>query len=147
MKYKKHPSFYELYYNIWNGIDFDKDKLIKFIKRINLLKYTSIFYKPHGEELDLLIKIYQSYDSEKLHGLLNNDEQISRAAYIEKWSRIGTIDILLNNVYSRQTYTSLINLPRRDYQLAMKRIEELINISQKLTHQSDINKKDIPTND
>ena len=44
MKYKKFPSLYELYYNKWNGIDFDKEKLIKLIRRIKLLKFTSIFY-------------------------------------------------------------------------------------------------------
>ena len=147
MKYKKFPSLYELYYNKWNGIDFDKEKLIKLIRRIKLLKFTSIFYNQHKEELELLNKIYQSYDEKTLIKLLNNDEIVSRNAYIEKWARIGAIDILLNNIYSRQTYTSIINLPREDYQLTIKRIEELIKVAQSLTHQSDKISNDIPGNE
>lgn len=146
MKYKKYLSFYELYYNKWNGIDFDKEKLVKFVNRINLLKFTSLFYKPHREELELLNKIYNLYDSEVLNGLLNNDEKVARSAYIEKWARIAAIDILLNTTYSRQTYTSIINLPRHDYQLIMKRIEELVDVAQNLTHHSNKITNDIPEN-
>ena len=87
MKYKNHPSLYESYYNIWNGIDFDKDKLIKFIKRIRLLSYTSIFYFPHKEELKQLKKIKEQYDINILKGLLNNDETISKNAFIDESRR------------------------------------------------------------
>mgnify|MGYP003350151722 CR=1 FL=1 len=88
----------------------------------------------HKEELKLLNQIYKSYDEKTLIKLLNNDEIVSRNAYIEKWARIGAIDILLNNIYSRQTYISIINLPREDYQMVIKRIEELIKIAQNLTN-------------
>ena len=147
MKYKNHPSLYESYYNIWNGIDFDKDKLIKFVKRIRLLSFTSIFYFPHKEELKQLKKIKEQYDINILKGLLNNDETISKNAFIEKWARIGAIDILLNNTFSRQTYISIINLPRNDYQLVMKRIDELIKVAQTTTYQTETISKDIPTNE
>jgi hypothetical protein len=36
------------------------------------------------------------------------------------------------------------NLPHQDYQLVLKRIEELVKIGQNLTHQSDNISKDIP---
>lgn len=144
LKYKKFPSKYELYYIKWNGINFDKDKLVQFIKRINFLKITSFFYKPHKEELIILKEIYHSYNQKTLEGLLNNDETISRNGLIEKWSRIAAIDILLTSTYSRATYTVISNLPIQDYQLVLKRIEELVKIGQNIRHQSDNISKDIP---
>lgn len=135
--YKNYPSKYEQYYIKWNGIEFDKEKLIKFIKRINFLRLTSIFIKSHREELKILHEIYNSYDIKKLKGLLENDPQISRISLIEKWSRIGAIDILLTGVFSRNTYTTLINLPTKDYQLAMKRVEELVKLGRETTYQTE----------
>jgi hypothetical protein len=144
MNYKKFPSLYESFYIKWNGIEFDKEKLISFVKRMNFLKFTSIFIKSHKEELKILKQIYSSYNESKLLGLLNNDPQISKGALIEKWSRIGAIDILLNGVFSRTTYTVLVNLPPKDYQLAMKRVEELVKIGKEMTYQSDNITDNIP---
>jgi hypothetical protein len=144
IEYKKFPSLYELYYVKWNGIEFDKEKLILFTKRMNFLKFTSIFIKSHKEELKILKEIYNSYNKFKLLGLLNNDPQISKSALIEKWSRIGAIDILLSGVFSRSTYTVLVNLPAKDYQLAMKRIEELVKIGKEMTYQSENITDNIP---
>lgn len=144
IEYKKFPSLYELYYVKWNGIEFDKEKLILFIKRINFLKFTSIFIKSHKEELKILKEIYNTYNESKLLGLLNNDPQISKGALIEKWSRIGAIDILLTGVFSRSTYTVLVNLPAKDYQLAMKRVEELVKIGKEMTYQSENITDNIP---
>jgi hypothetical protein len=144
IEYKKFPSLYELYYIKWNGIEFDKEKLILFIKRMKFLNFTSIFIKSHKQELEILKEIYKSYNHSKLHGLLNNDPQISKSALIEKWSRIGAIDILLTGVFSRSTYTVLINLPPKDYQLAMKRVEELVKIGREMSHQSDNITDNIP---
>ena len=144
IEYKKFSSLYELYYVKWNGIEFDKEKLILFIKRMNFLKFTSIFIKSHKEELKILKEIYKSYNESKLLGLLNNDPQISKGALIEKWSRIGAIDILLTGVFSRSTYTVLVNLPAKDYQLAMKRVEELVKIGKEMTYQSENITDNIP---
>jgi hypothetical protein len=144
IEYKKFSSLYELYYVKWNGIEFDKEKLILFTKRMNFLKFTSIFIKSHKEELKILKEIYNSYNQSKLLGLLNNDPQISKGALIEKWSRIGAIDILLTGVFSRSTYTVLVNLPAKDYQLAMKRVEELVKIGKEMTYQSENITDNIP---
>lgn len=144
LKYKGFSCKYELYYITWNGINFDKDKLIKFIKRIKLLRLTSFFIKSHKEELKILKEIYSSYDERVLIGLLNNDDKISRNGFIEKWARIGAIDILLSGVYSRNTFTVISNLPVEDYQLVCKRIEELVNYGRNLTYQQDKVSDNIP---
>jgi hypothetical protein len=144
LTYKNFSSKYELFYIKWNGIEFDKEKLIKFVKRINLLKITSIFIKSHREELKILQEIYYSYNEHKLRGLLQNDSQISRLSLIEKWSRIGAVDILLTGVFSRNTYTVLINLPNKDYQLAMKRVEELVKLGKEMSYQTENITDNIP---
>jgi hypothetical protein len=144
LKYKDFLCKYESYYIKWNGIGFDKEKLILFVKRIKWLKFISFFLHSKKEELNILLEIYSLYNEETLIGILNNDEEISRCALIEKWARIGAIDILLTNVFSRSTYTVITNLPISDYQLVMKRIEELIKLSRTTTHQSDNISNDIP---
>ena len=102
-----------------------------------MLHFTSLFLKSHKEELKILQEIYNQYDEKILIGLLNNDDHISKNGLIEKWSRIGAIDILLNGVYSRNTFTVISNLPIQDYQMVCKRIEELVNYGRNITYQKD----------
>ena len=147
LKYKDFSCKYELYYIKWNGINFDKEKLIKFIKRIKLLNFLSYFSKSKKEELGILNEIYSSYDEKILIGLLNNDPIISRNALIEKWARIASIDLLLTNVFSRPTYTTISNFPIKDFQLVMKRIEELVKIGKEVTYQSEIITDKLPINE
>ena len=134
LTYKKYPSKYELQYVKWNGINFDKERLIIFIKRLKLTRLLS-FIPSFKEEHKILKEILNSYDKVRIDGLLNNEESISRICFIEKWARIASTDLLLSNVYSRTTYTTISNLPYVDYQLVMKRTEELIDLGQKITYQ------------
>jgi hypothetical protein len=143
LTYKKHPSKYELEYVKWNGINFDRERLIKFIKRLKLTYFLS-FLPFYRQEHILLKEILNSYDSQRINGLLNNDKDIIRICFIEKWARIASVDLLLNGVYSRNTYTTISNLPYIDYQLVMKRTEELLSIGQKITYQKDNITDNIP---
>jgi len=143
LTYKKHPSKYELEYVKWNGINFDRERLIKFIKRLKLTYFLS-FLPFYRQEYILLKEILNSYDSQRINGLLNNDEDIIRICFIEKWARIASVDLLLNGVYCRNTYTTISNLPYLDYQLVMKRTEELLLIGQKITYQKDNITDNIP---
>jgi protein gp37 len=61
-----------------------------------------------------------------------------KRCFIEKWARIASTDILLTNVYSRPTFTTISNLPIKDYQLLMKRVEEMVTMGRELTYQSNI---------
>lgn len=143
MRYKSYPSKYELYHIIWNGIEYDKSKLLKFFKRLRLLKFL-FFIKKYREEYFILKEILNSYDYEKIKGLLENNENITRMAIIEKWSKIGAIEILTNSNFSKETYQTISNLPLRDYQLITNRIEELVNIAKNVTTQSVKNNNQIP---
>lgn len=126
---------YELQYIKWYGISFDRDKLIKFIRRIKLTKFLS-FIPSYRLEHKILNEILQSQDQIRINGLLNNDEDISRMCLIEKWARIASVDILLNGIYSRSTYTTITNLPIKDYQLLMKRVEEIVEVGKNMTYQT-----------
>jgi hypothetical protein len=137
LTYKKYPSKYELQYVKWNGIDFDRERLIKFIKRLKLMYFLS-FIPYYRREHQMLTEILNIYDKDRIEGLLNADENILRMCLIEKWARIAAVDILLTNTYSRLTYTTISNLPIKDYQLLMKRVEEMVDAGRNLTYQSNI---------
>lgn len=141
--YNKTPSKYELEYIKWNGINFDRENLIKFIKRLRLTFFLS-FIPQYKKEHKILKDILNTYDNFRIQGLLNNDENIVRLCFIEKWARIAATDILLTNVYSRDTFTTISNLPIRDYQLLLKRTEELIISGRNLAIQSNNVSNDIP---
>jgi hypothetical protein len=76
--------------------------------------------------------------------MLNGDENILRMCLIEKWARIAAVDILLTNTYSRLTYTTISNLPIKDFQLLSKRVEEMVKAGRNLTFQSDNSSNNIP---
>jgi hypothetical protein len=137
LTYKKYPSKYELQYVKWNGINFDRERLIKFIKRLKLTYFLS-FIPYYGREYRMLTEILDTYDKDRIEGLLNGDENVLRMCLIEKWARIAAVDILLTNTYSRLTYTTISNLPIKDYQLLMKRVEEMVDAGRNLTYQSNI---------
>ena len=124
--YKTNPSKYELQYVKWNGINFDRERLVKFMKRLKLTYFLS-FIPYYRREHRILSEILNTYDKVRIEGLLNGDEDIMKRCFIEKWARIASTDILLTNVYSRPTFTTIINLPIKYYQLLMKIVEEMFN--------------------
>lgn len=143
LTYKKYPSKYELQYVKWNGINFDRERLIKFVKRLKLTYFLS-FISYYRREHQMLKEILNTYDKDRIQGLLSGDQDILKRCLIEKWARIAATDILLTNVYSRSTFTTISNLPIKDYQLLMKRVEEMVTSGQKFTYQSNIITDNIP---
>lgn len=135
LTYKKYPSKYELQYVKWNGINFDRERLIKFMKRLKLTYFLS-FIPYYRREHQMLTEILNTYDKNRIEGLLNGNQDILRRCLIEKWARIASTDILLTNTYSRLTFTTISNLPIKDYQLLMKRVEEMVEMGRNLTYQS-----------
>ncbi len=135
LTYKKYPSKYELEYVKWNGINFDRERLIKFVKRLKLTYFLS-FIPYYRREHQMLTEILDSYDKDRIEGLLNGNQEVLKRCLIEKWARIASTDILLTNTYSRLTFTTISNLPIKDYQLLMKRVEEMVEAGRNLTYQS-----------
>jgi hypothetical protein len=143
LTYKNYPSKYELQYVKWNGINFDRERLIKFIKRLRLT-YFLYFIPYYRKEHQILSEILNTYDKVRIEGMLNGDENILRMCLIEKWARIAAVDILLTNTYSRLTYTTISNLPIKDFQLISKRVEEMVTAARNITFQSDNSSNNIP---
>lgn len=128
LKYKNYPSIYESTYILWKNIHFDKQLLIKFIKRLKFVKFMSFFSKRYEEEYNIMLSIIESKDKERIEGLLLNNEDICRSSIIEKWSRIGAIEIIIFGRYTKETFSIISNLPLDDYKAIEKRIRELINM-------------------
>jgi hypothetical protein len=143
LTYKNYPSKYELQYVKWNGINFDRERLVKFIKRLRLT-YFLYFIPYYRKEHQILTEILNTYDKVRIEGMLNGDENILRMCLIEKWARIAAVDILLTNTYSRLTYTTISNLPIKDFQLISKRVEEMVTAARNITFQSDNSSNNIP---
>jgi hypothetical protein len=142
-EYKKYPSEYILQNVVWNGIEYDKHKLISFIKRYEELK-TPFASKEEREELKILDKILSTHNVSNLEKLLNNDEEYSRWATIEKWARVASIEILLEQKYSKDTFTVISNLPIADYKLVIRRCKELVRIISDVTTEAEADTSTIP---
>lgn len=142
--YKTHLSQYEQYHVKWNGLNYDKDVLIRFIRRLKWLRIFSFFSKNLKDELRIMETILDSYDREIIIGLLNNDENISRISFIEKWARIGSIELVTTGTFTKETYGIISQIPLKDYQLLTKRIQELMNLAQSVTSQNDKSTNETP---
>jgi protein gp37 len=63
---------------------------------------------------------------------------------IEKWAKIGAIEMVVNGTFTKETYQTISNLPLKDYQLLTKRIQELMFLAQNVTSQNDSSSNDTP---
>jgi len=144
IRFNNKQSKYELTYLKWEGIHYDRIKLKKFIFRYNLITILSKVFKSYKEELEVLNGIIDHYGRSKVFNLINNDDYTSRLAHIERLSRLGSVEILTTGSFNPNTYHQISNLPKTDYDLVSKRIQELIKIGQRVTIQDDIIGENIP---
>ena len=130
-------SLYELLYIKWSGIDYDREKLNRFILNLKVYRFLSVFSSKFKDQYRKLKVIHGMYDKVKLEKLHNGDEETIRMSIIEKYLRIGSVELLIDGVYTKETYTTITNLPIEDFQLVTKRVQELIKIAQSVTTQDD----------
>jgi len=142
-KYKSCKSLYELTNIKWVGIEYDKEKLIEFVTLYENLK-SPFSSKTEKEELKVMEDILTTHNISALEKLLNNDEEYSRWATIEKWARTASVEILLNQRYSNETFTIISNLPVSDYKLVVKRCKELVKIISDITAEAESDTSKIP---
>jgi hypothetical protein len=141
--YKNFLSEYELKHIVWVGIEYDKEKLISFFDRYQQLK---LIPKTHDsqEELEIMENILKSHNPENLRKLQQNDFDYCRWATIEKFSRSAAVEILLDGKNSKNTFSTVSNLPVNDFKLVMKRTKELIRIINDTITESDVDTSKIP---
>ena len=92
----------------------------------------------------MMDNILSTYDKSNLEKLLNNDLEYSRWATIEKWAKITATEILLNQKYSKETFSIISNLPISDYKLVIRRSNELIRIITDITTEAEADTSKIP---
>ena len=143
LSYKQSTSEYELKNIVWNGIEYDKKKLIRFIEKY---QYLTTFEQTDEvkEELQIMDEILQSHNTDNLQKLLQNDLEYSRWATIEKLARKTSVEVLLNGKYSKRTFETISNLPISDYKLIIKRSKELIKIINETTTEAEMDTSKIP---
>lgn len=122
---KSFSSEYELKNIVWVGIEYDREKLVNFYDRYQQLKLIPKTNETQ-EELRVMEEILKSHNEENLQKLIKNDYNYCRWATIEKLSRKGAVEILLEGKYSKETFNVISNLPTSDFKLVMKRAKELI---------------------
>ena len=141
--YKQSMSEYELKNIIWNGIEYDKKKLIRFVEKYQYLK-TLDETDEVKEEIQIMDKILKSHNSDNLQKLLQNDLEYSRWATIEKLARKVAIEVLLDGKYHNYTFETISNLPIVDYKLIIRRSKELINIINETIAEAEMDTSKIP---
>jgi hypothetical protein len=141
--YKNFSSEYDLKHIVWVGIEYDREKLINFFDRYQQLKFIPKT-NDSQEELRIMEEILKSHNFENLQKLLQNDTEYCRWATIEKFSRKGAIEILLEGKYSKETFNIISNLPTVDFKLIMKRAKELITTINETVNDSEMDMSKTP---
>ena len=138
LKFNKTPSRYETIFIKWEGIHYNRELLKKFIRRYWFVRFLSVFFRSYRKELMWMNDTIKHYGEERIKNLLKNTEFASKMGHIERLSRIGSSEILTIGSYTTKTYRIISNLPKKDFDLITKRIEELIKIATNVTTQVEI---------
>jgi hypothetical protein len=136
-------SEYELKNIVWNGIDYDKRKLIRFVEKYEYLK-TLAETDEVKEEIKIMDGILKSHNLDNLQKLLQNDLEYSRWATIERLARKVSTEVLLDGKYHNYTFETISNLPIVDYKLIIRRSKELINIINETIAEAEMDTSKIP---
>lgn len=127
------PSDYEERYVRWVSITYDKTVLLELLYE---LKYLSESEEPDELRKKFLETILEENDPEHLYNLLINDPHTIRMALIEKWSRRAAMEMLIDGKYTIDTLNTITQFPLADYQLIVKRTQELVHAISDVTTQA-----------
>lgn len=126
------PSEYEEKYVRWVSIGYDKKVLSELLYELQYLKEKNEW----PERIQFLEGILNKHNPQHLLSLLNGETQTTRFALIEKWARRGAMEILIFDKYSIETLNTVTQLPLADYQLFVKRVQEIVTMIREITSQS-----------
>ena len=126
------PSEYEERYSRWVSIGYDKKVLSELLYELQYLKEKGEW----PERIKFLESILAQHSPQHLLNLLNNEPQTARFAMIEKWARQGAMEILIFDKYSIDTLNTVTQFPLADYQLFVKRVQEITTMIREITSQA-----------
>lgn len=127
------PSHYEERYAKWVSIGYEKTKLLELLYELKFLKEQET---PNINRIEFLENILYENDIEHLYRLLTNENNTARMALIEKYARVAAMEMLIRGKYTTDTLNIITQFPLADYQLTVKRIQELVNIISDITTQA-----------
>jgi hypothetical protein len=129
----ENSSKYEERYSRWISISYEKSKLLELLYELKFLKTQT----PLNEErIQFLEEILYENDIEHLYRLLLNEESTAKFALIERYARIAAMEMLIRGKYTIQTLNTITQFPIADYQLTVKRIQELVSLITDITTQA-----------
>lgn len=126
------PSEYEEKYVRFASINFDKQALVELLYELKYLKENDEW----PERQEFLQGILNKHDPEHLYNLLTNEPTTVRFAAIEKWARRAAMEVLIFDKYSIETLNTITQFPLSDYQLVVKRVQEIVATIRDITTQS-----------
>ena len=88
------------------------------------------------ERIKLLEEILEEAGHEHCYNLLVNEPQTARFAMIEKFARQAAMEVLIFDRYGIETLNTISQLPLADYQLAVKRVYEIVTMIRDITTSS-----------
>ena len=127
------PSEYEERYVRWVSISYDKQKLSELLYELQYLKDQE---QTDIARITILESILVDNDVDSLYRLITNDEVTNRFALIEKWARVAAMEMLIDGKYTIDTLNAITQLPLADYQMIVKRTQELVGIISDITTQA-----------
>jgi hypothetical protein len=117
------PSDYEERYVRWVSIGYDKKALCELLYELQYLKEKGEW----PERITFLEKVLAQHNPQHLLNLLNNDPNTARFAMME---------ILIFDKYSIETLNTVTQFPLADYQLFVKRVQEITTMIREITSQA-----------
>lgn len=129
----EYPSPYEERYAKWVSIGYEKPKLLELLYELKFLKEQET---PNTERIEFLEHILYENDIDHLYRLLVNEPDTARLALIEKYARVAAMEMLIRGKYTIDTLNVITQFPIADYQLTVKRIQELVNLISDITTQA-----------
>lgn len=127
------PSPYEERYAKWVSIGYEKSKLLELLYELKFLKEQE---QPNTDRIQFLENILYEHDIEYLYNFLTNNPNAVRMALIEKYARVAAMEMLIRGKYTIDTLNTITQFPLADYQLTIKRVQELVNIISDITTQA-----------
>ena len=83
LKFNKNLSDYELIYLKWEGIQYDRDKLRKFVWTYRITQLLSKVFKSYKEELKRLETVIDHYGRHIMNGKVVNLDEYRKAMSLE----------------------------------------------------------------
>jgi hypothetical protein len=136
LKTQRSSTSYEDRYVRWASLSYDLSTLNEFLTEYkDFSEENNEYFSPELEEMNQWYA--ELVDPVFAKALLKGEHWAERQSVIEKWGRVAALDMITTGALSRKTLKVITNFPQTDYQLTIKRCQELVGMLQDVTSQAD----------